>query len=98
MLFANNILLINETCGGVKDRLKVWRLVQKSKGFGLNGTKTEYLEFKFSDVKHEAKEEVKIDAQVTPKKGSFKYFGSRIQGQWEIDDNVAHHIGAGWVK
>ncbi|KAG5578285.1 hypothetical protein H5410_058419 [Solanum commersonii] len=41
---------------------------------------------------------MKIDAQVIPKRESFKYLASIIQGDGEIEDDVAHRIGAGWVK
>ncbi|KAG5611484.1 hypothetical protein H5410_022765, partial [Solanum commersonii] len=33
-----------------------------------------------------------------PKKGSFKYLGSIIQENGEIDDDVTHHISVGWMK
>ncbi|KAG5578279.1 hypothetical protein H5410_058413 [Solanum commersonii] len=41
---------------------------------------------------------MKIDAQVIPKRESFKYLASIIQGDGEIEDDVAHRVGAGWVK
>ncbi|XP_019230933.1 PREDICTED: uncharacterized protein LOC109211809 [Nicotiana attenuata] len=44
MLFANDIVLIDETRGGVNERLEVWKQTLESKGFKLNRTKTEYLE------------------------------------------------------
>ncbi|KAG5602253.1 hypothetical protein H5410_033623 [Solanum commersonii] len=56
---------------------------QKSKGsegIRLSRTKTKYLECKFSDVTHEADVELRIDTQIIPKRGSFKYLGSIIQG------------------
>ncbi|KAK4368488.1 hypothetical protein RND71_012280 [Anisodus tanguticus] len=37
---------------------------------------------------------VRLRAQVIPKKGSFKYPGSIIQGNEEIDDDITHCIGA----
>lgn len=42
---------------------------------------------------HEAVVEMKIDTQVIPKRKSFKYLESVIQGNEEIDDDVAHLIG-----
>ncbi|KAG5611180.1 hypothetical protein H5410_022461 [Solanum commersonii] len=42
--FADNIALIDETCGEVDARLEVWRQILESKGFKLTKTKTEYLE------------------------------------------------------
>ncbi|XP_019237635.1 PREDICTED: uncharacterized protein LOC109217817 [Nicotiana attenuata] len=53
-------------------------------------TKTEYVEFKFSGVPGEAGMDVRLDSQVIPKKGSFKYLGSIIQGDGEIDEDVTH--------
>ncbi|XP_070040439.1 secreted RxLR effector protein 78-like [Nicotiana tomentosiformis] len=44
MLFADDIVLIDETCSGVNARLEVWRQTLESKGFKLSRTKTEYLE------------------------------------------------------
>ncbi|PHU28343.1 hypothetical protein BC332_00436 [Capsicum chinense] len=36
--------------------------------------------------------------QVVCKRGSFKYLRSVIQGNEEIDEDVSHRIGAGWMK
>nr|XP_009800188.1 PREDICTED: uncharacterized protein LOC104246132 [Nicotiana sylvestris] len=94
MLFADDIVLIDETRIGVNARLEVWRKTLESKGFKLSRTKTEYLECKFSDGTHDADVEVKLDVQVIPKRASFKYLGSIIQGNGEIGENVAHRIGA----
>ncbi|XP_070039652.1 uncharacterized protein [Nicotiana tomentosiformis] len=33
-----------------------------------------------------------------PRRDSFKYLGSMIQGNMEIDEDVTHPIGAGWMK
>lgn len=41
----------------------------------------------------EAKVKAKIDVQVIPKEGSFKYLGSIIQGDGEKDNDVSHRIG-----
>nr|XP_033512780.1 uncharacterized protein LOC108945535 [Nicotiana tomentosiformis] len=42
--------------------------------------------------------DVRLASQVIPKKGSFNYLGSVIQGDGEIDEDVAHCIGVGWMK
>ncbi|XP_016451102.1 uncharacterized protein LOC107775831 [Nicotiana tabacum] len=95
ILFADDIVLIDETHSGVNARMEVLRQTLKSRGFKLSRTKTEYLECKFSDGTHDADVEVKLDAQVIPKITSFKYLGSIIQGNRDIDKDVAHRIGAG---
>nr|XP_009770721.1 PREDICTED: uncharacterized protein LOC104221358 [Nicotiana sylvestris] len=83
---------------GVNARLEVWRQTLESKGFKLSRTKTEYLECKFSDGTHDADVEVTLDAQVIPKRASFTYLRSIIQGIGEIDEDIAYRIGVGWMK
>ncbi|XP_019260548.1 PREDICTED: uncharacterized protein LOC109238526 [Nicotiana attenuata] len=98
MLFTYDIVLIDETRCGVNARLEVWRHTLESEGFKLSRTMTEYLECKFSIGAHEAEVDVKLDTQVIPKRDSFKYLGYVIQGNREINENVAHRIGAECMK
>ncbi|KAG5615078.1 hypothetical protein H5410_014902 [Solanum commersonii] len=83
MLFADDIVLIDETRDKVNARLEVWRQALESKGFMLSRTKIEYLRCKFSDVVEEA------DAE---------YLGSVIQGSGDIDEDVTHRIRVAWMK
>ncbi|XP_070019776.1 uncharacterized protein [Nicotiana sylvestris] len=98
MIFADDIVLIDETRGDVNERLEVWRHALESKGFKLSRTKMEYLECKFGVEPTEAEVKVRLDSQVIPKRGSFKYLGSVIQGIGKIDKDVTHRIGVGWMK
>ncbi|KAL3372146.1 hypothetical protein AABB24_008601 [Solanum stoloniferum] len=98
MLFADDIVLIDETRDRVNARLEVWRQTLESKGFRLSRTKTEYLGCKFSDGLDETDVEVRLAAQVIPKKESFRYLGAVIQGSGDIDDDVTHRVGAAWMK
>ncbi|XP_070026616.1 uncharacterized protein [Nicotiana sylvestris] len=98
MLFADDIVLIDETRRGVNERLEVCRHALESKGFRLSRTKTEYLECKFGAEPTEAGVEVRLDSQIIPKRSSFKYLGSVIQGIGEIAEEVTHRIGVGWMK
>ncbi|KAG5571816.1 hypothetical protein H5410_061582 [Solanum commersonii] len=66
--------------------------------FRLSRTKTEYLGCKFSDALDETDGEVRLATQIIPKKESFKYLGSVIQGSGDIDDDVTHRIGVAWRK
>ncbi|KAG5629530.1 hypothetical protein H5410_001247 [Solanum commersonii] len=45
MLFANDMVLIDETCGEVNVKLEVWRQTLESKRFRLSRTKIEYFFF-----------------------------------------------------
>ncbi|XP_019248770.1 PREDICTED: uncharacterized protein LOC109228041 [Nicotiana attenuata] len=98
MLFADDIVLIDETQDGVNERLEIWRHTFESKGFKLSRTKTEYVECKFGGVSGEADIDVGLESQVIPKKESLKYQGSVIQEDGEIDEDVTHRIGVGWMK
>ncbi|XP_070005976.1 uncharacterized protein [Nicotiana sylvestris] len=98
MLFVDNIVLIDESRASVNERLEVWRQALESKGFKLSRTKTEYLECKFSAETGKVGVDVRLESQVIPSRGSFKYLGSVIQGGGEIDEDVTRHIGVGWMK
>ncbi|XP_070031783.1 uncharacterized protein [Nicotiana tomentosiformis] len=98
MLFADDIVLIDETRSGVNERLEVSRQTLESKGFKLSRTKTKYIECKSSGGSGEADMDVRLASQVIPKKVSFKYLGSVIQEDGEIDKDVTHRIGVGWMK
>nr|XP_009777771.1 PREDICTED: uncharacterized protein LOC104227254 [Nicotiana sylvestris] len=93
MLFTDDIVLIDKMWSGVNERLEVWRQALESKDFKLSRTKTEYLECKFSVEPREACMDVRLGSQVIAKRGSFKYLGSIIQGNGEIDEDVTHYIG-----
>ncbi|KAG5621087.1 hypothetical protein H5410_006305 [Solanum commersonii] len=82
------MVLINETRNKVNARLEVWRQTLESKGFRLSRTKTDYLEYKFSDIVHERDVEVKLDTHAIPNRDNFKYLGSIIQRSGDIDDDV----------
>ncbi|KAG5592687.1 hypothetical protein H5410_043201 [Solanum commersonii] len=62
MLFADDIVLMDETRDEVNDQLE----------FSLSKTETEYLECKFNNVTHEADVEVRMGTQVISGRGSFK--------------------------
>ncbi|XP_070011302.1 uncharacterized protein [Nicotiana sylvestris] len=98
MLFVDDIVFIDESRIDVNERLEVWRQSLESKGFKLSRTKTKYLECKFSAETGEVDVDVRLESQVIPSRGSFKYLGSVIHGGGEIDEDVTHRIGVGWMK
>nr|XP_016493080.1 PREDICTED: uncharacterized protein LOC107812467 [Nicotiana tabacum] len=98
LLFADDIVLIDERQGSVNERREVWRHTLESKDFKLSRTKTKYLEYKFSGVTEEADGDLRLDTQVIPRRESFKYLRSIIHKDGKIDEDVIHCIGAGWMK
>ncbi|XP_019235788.1 PREDICTED: uncharacterized protein LOC109216109 [Nicotiana attenuata] len=95
MLFTDDIILIDETRDGIKERMEVWRHALESKDSKLSRTKTEYLECKFSAKPRKASVEVRLESQVIPTRGSFKYLGSVIRGVGR-QTRMSHTV-LGWV-
>jgi hypothetical protein len=48
MLFADDVVLIDENMIELDQKLKMWRQILESKGFRLSMTKTEYMRCQFS--------------------------------------------------
>ena len=97
MLFADDVVLIDESRIGVDRKLELWRHTLKSKGFRLSRTKTEYMRCEFSGIRSEDRD-VTLAGQVVPRRDTFRYLGSMLQSDGEIDEDVSHRIRAGWVK
>jgi hypothetical protein len=53
MLFADNVVLIDDSRVGVNRKLELWRHTLESRGFRLSRTKTEYIRCDFSATKHD---------------------------------------------
>ena len=97
MLFADHVVLVDESQTGVNRKLELWRQTLESKGFRLSRTKTEYMICNFSRVVQE-EGDMSLEGQVVPKKNSFRYLGSMLQRDEDINVDVNHRIKAGWIK
>jgi hypothetical protein len=42
--------------------------------------------------------DVRLDGQMVPKKDIFRYLGSMLQKDRNIDEDLSHRIKAGWLK
>ena len=90
MLFANDIVLVAETSEEANAKLEEWRAVLEGKGLRISRTKTEYLRCNFSGNEQHDDPEVIIGEDVVANTKKFKYLGSVIQSNGEIDENVTH--------
>jgi hypothetical protein len=52
MLFADDVVLIDESRKGVDQKLKLWRRTLEAKGFRLSRSKTEYMKCDFFFLEH----------------------------------------------
>ncbi|VFQ84918.1 unnamed protein product [Cuscuta campestris] len=98
MLFADDIVLIDDTREGLNDKLELWRLALETKGFRISRNKTEYMECRFSGQDTESEVEVRIDSHLVPKVDRFRYLGSVIQADGELDADFGHRVGVAWAK
>jgi hypothetical protein len=79
---------------GVDQKLELWRQILEAKDFRLSRSKMEYMKCDFSATTQE-EGDVRLDGQVVPKKDSFRYLGSMLQKNEDIDEDVSHIIKAG---
>ena len=96
MLFADDIVLIGEAKQGV-DKLEQWRHVLEARGFRVSRSKMEYLHCCFSG-RVDAGGEVTLDGRSIPKVDKFKYLGSIIWQNGDIDEDINQRIKVGWKK
>ncbi|KAL5192364.1 Germin-like protein subfamily 3 member 4 [Glycine soja] len=98
MLFADNIVLLEESREELNERLETWRRALETHGFRLSRSKSKYMECKFNKRRRVSNSEVKIGDHIIPQVTRFKYLGSVIQDDGEIEGDVNHRIQAGWMK
>jgi hypothetical protein len=51
-----------------------------------------------SVLPHKEEGDVRLDGQVVPKKDTFRYLGSMLQKNGDIDEDVSHKIKADGLK
>jgi hypothetical protein len=97
MLFADDVVLVDESQAGVNRKLELWRQTLESKGFRVSRTKIEYMRCDFGNATHE-EGDMSLEGQVVPRKDTFRYLGSMLQKDGDVDADVCHRIRAGWMK
>ncbi|KAI0519248.1 hypothetical protein KFK09_006690 [Dendrobium nobile] len=97
MLFADDILLVDNTREGVEGKLELWRSTLESKGFRLSRSKTEYMQCNFSSNRP-SEGIATLGDQVINKSTRLRYLGSIVQSDGEIDGDIINRIQVGWLK
>jgi hypothetical protein len=97
MLFADDVVLMDESMTGVDQKLELWRRTLDAKCFRLSRSKMEYMKCGFSATTQE-EGDVRLNGQVVPKKDTFRYLRSMLQKNENIDEDVSHIIKVGWLK
>ncbi|KAL0924766.1 hypothetical protein M5K25_005623 [Dendrobium thyrsiflorum] len=97
MLVADDIHLVDKTREGIEGKLELWRSTLESKGFCLSRSKIEYMECNFSNNSSSGGI-VTLSDQVINKNTHFRYLGSIVQSDGEIDGDIISRIQVGWLK
>ena len=92
MLFADDIVLVDETARGVNAKLEIWREALESKDFKISKNKTEYKKYKFRVNKSTHSKGVKIQNQEILKSEKFRYLCSIFSKDREIVNDITHKI------
>jgi Reverse transcriptase (RNA-dependent DNA polymerase) len=88
MLFADDVVLIDESRIGVNQKLELWIQILESKCFRLSRTKTEYMRCQFSG-KNLDYGDFSLDGRVVHMNDTIQYLGSMLQSEGEINEDVA---------
>jgi len=95
ILFADDIVLVDEIRDGVNAKLELWRQTLESRGFRLSRAKTKYMECKFSKQRTRNYSIVTLNGQEIPMSSHFRYLSSIFQKDGGINNDVNHRIQAG---
>ena len=91
MLFADDIVICEETTEEVKRRLECWRYVLERRGMKVSRSKTKYLCINGENYE----ETVKMEDAKMPRVKKFKYLGSTVQESGSFEREVKVRVQAG---
>ena len=92
MLFADDILICEETREEVKQRLESWRYALEKREMKVSRSKTEYLCINGGNDD----ETVKMADAKVPRVKEFKFLGSTVQESGGCQREVKKRVQAGW--
>ncbi len=91
MLFADNMVLCSTSRDEVEQKTENWRRALEDRGLKISRKKTEYL--RFLDGRDE---EVRLQGEIIKIVDRFKYLGSTVAEDGNLDAEIAHRIQCGW--
>ena len=91
MLFADDIALCSTSKEEVERKTENWRRALEERGLKISRKKTEYM--KFCD---ERDLEVRLQGELLKRVDKFKYLGSTVAHDGELDAEISHRIQSGW--
>ena len=94
MLFADDIVICEETTKKVERRLESWRYILKRRGMKGNRSKIEYLCINGGNDN----KPVKMEDKKVPRVKEFKYLESMVQKSDNCEREVKKRVQAGWNR
>ena len=91
-VFADDIVIYEETREEVEQRLKCWRYALERRGMKVSRSKTEYLCINGGNDK----EIVKMEDTKVPQIKEFKYLGSTVQESGSCEREIKRRVQARW--
>ncbi|CAH2099151.1 unnamed protein product [Euphydryas editha] len=96
MLFADDVVLVGDNTLEVQSRLGKWQERLENVGLKISRTKTKHLFCDFSGLSSFT--HIALDGVSLPVCSDFRYLGSLIQNDGNVDRDVQNRINAGWMK
>ena len=98
MLFADDIVILGDSKVEINWKLELWRTTLESQSFRISRSKTEYMCCSFDNRQTHEDIETVLGEDVIRQVDKFKYLGSVIQEDCEVDGDINNRIQAGWCK
>ncbi|KAK3559119.1 hypothetical protein QTP86_004099 [Hemibagrus guttatus] len=92
MMFADDIVICNESREQVEENLERWRFALERRGMKISRIKTEYM----CVNEREGSGTVRLQGEEVKKVQEFKYLGSTVQSNGECGKEVKKRVQAGW--
>ena len=92
MLFADDIVICEETKEKLERRLECWRYALERRGMKVSRSKTKYLCVNGGNDN----ETVKMEGIKVPRVKEFKYLGSTVRESCDCEREVKRRVQAGW--
>ena len=92
MLFADDIILCDETREGLERKLERWREELEGRGLKISRAKTEYMCCNSRNQLHE----LHLLGEIVKRTEKFKYLGSYVEETAELQVEVNSRIQARW--
>ena len=91
ILYADDIMICDTSREAVEAKLEQWRKALEDRGLKISRKKTEYLRFN-----EDQDSDIVMDGERLNRVGKFKYLGSTVAGDGNLDAEITHRVQAGW--